>query len=162
MGAMTVEWDLIYELRADHERVRHLQEAIARGEDFSTMPYLFGSAGWWNAIDSGSIECHRIEGTITEAKPTRLPDRQDFHVVTPDGTELTGVRHGDPTRYVEGLHVRFEYVTLERAPDAPPELGTTAEVVIAVWIEHSHKRTPYVHSVLPPFPWPIDFDREKP
>ena len=83
-------------------------------------------------------------------------------MVTPDGSELTGARHGDPARYVEGLHVRFDYVTFERAPDAPPELGTTAEVVIAVWIEHSHKRTPSVHSVLPPFPWPIDFDREKP
>ena len=37
----------------------------------------------------------------------------------------------------------------------------TADVVIAVWLEHSHRRTPYLHSVLPPYPWPIDFDREK-
>ncbi len=115
MGVMTAKWDLVYELRADGERVRHLQETIARDHDFSTLPYPFGSDAWWNAIDSGSIECHRIEGTITDAKPTRLPDRQDFHMVTPDGSDLAGVRHGDPTRYVEGLYVRFDYVCLKCA-----------------------------------------------
>ena len=62
---------------------------------------------------------------------------------TTDGSKLTGVRHGDPTRYVEGLRIRFDYVT------------TTDDVVIAVWIEHSHKRTPYLHSVYPPFPGPL-------
>jgi hypothetical protein len=52
-------------------------------------------------------------------------------MLTQDGGELVGVRHGDPTRYVEGLRIRFEYVTLQRAPDTLPEFGKTADVVIA-------------------------------
>jgi hypothetical protein len=158
---MDTRWDLIYELRAHEKEVRELQEVSVNGHGFATTPYLFGTKEWWDAITSGSIERRNIEGTITEAKPERLRDRQEFRTVTYDGADLIGVRHGDPTRYVEGLHIRFDYVTLERAPDTPPEFGTTADVVIAVWIGHSHKRTPYLHSVLPPFPWPIDFDREK-
>jgi len=159
---MDTRWDLIYELRSHEEEVRQMQEVSAKGHGFSTTPHLFGTEEWWAAIASGSIERRTIEGTITEAKPERLPDRQEFRMLTQDGAELIGVRHGDPTRYVEGLRIRFEYVTLQRSPDTPPEFGTTADVVIAVWIEHSQKRTPYLHSVLPPFPWPIDFDREKP
>jgi hypothetical protein len=155
--AMVTKWDLIYELRADEEHVRQLQAASANGHGFSATPYLFGSKEWWVAIDSGSIERRAVEGTITGARPTSMPNRQEFRMLTPDGSELTGVRHGDPTRYLEGLHVRFEYVTLQRSAAVFSEPRTTADVVIAVWIEHSHRRTPYLHSVLPPFPWPIDF-----
>jgi len=154
---MVTKWDLIYELRADDEHVRLLREESAKGHGFSATPYPFGSKEWWAAVDSGSIERRTVEGTITEARTTSLPDRQEFRMLTPDGSELTGVRHGDPTRYVEGLHVRFEYVTLDRAEAAPSQTRRTADVVIAVWIEHSHRRTPYLHSVLPPFPWPINF-----
>lgn len=75
---------------------------------------------------------------------------------TEDGSELKGTRHGDLTRYVEGLRARLEYVTLERAPDAQTELGATTDIVVAVRIEHSHKRTPLrVHSFLPSPPGPI-------
>jgi len=153
---MVTKWDLIYELRADEKRIRQVQEETA------PVDGLFGTKNWWAAIKTGAIERRTVEGTITEAKPTRLPDPQEFRMSTPDGSELRGVRHGDPTRYVEGLRIRFEFVTVQRSADVPSELNTTADVVIAVWIEHSHHRTPYLHSVLPPFPWPIDFDREKP
>ena len=154
-AAMVAKWDLIYELCADEERIRQVQEETAQVDG------LFGTKKWWAAIKAGSIESRTVEGMITEARPTSLPDPQKFRMRTPDGSELTGVRHGDPTRYVQGLRIRFEYVTVRRPSDAPSELDT-ADVVIAVWIEHSHKRTPYLHSVLAPFPWPIDFDREKP
>ena len=156
---MVTKWDLIYELRADEDRVRRVQQETAQGDGISPAPYVFGTKKWWAAIAAGFIERRTVEGTITEARPTSLPDPQEFRMVTPDGSELIGVRHGDPTRYVEGLQLRFDYVTLERSATATSNPGTTADVVIAVWIEHSHKRTPYLHSVLPPFPWPIDFDR---
>jgi len=150
---MVTEWDRIYELRADEKRISQVQEETAQVDG------LFGTKKWWAAIQAGSIERRTVEGTITEARPTSMPDPQEFRMRTPDGSELTGVRHGDPTRYVEGLRIRFDYVTIQRSADVPSELATTADVVIAVWIEHSHKRTPYLHSVLPPFPWPIDFGR---
>ncbi len=156
---MVTKWDLIYELRADEARVRRMQEESASGHGVSASPHLFGSKDWWAAIRSGSIERRTVEGTITEARPTSLVDPQEFRMLTADGSQLTGVRHGDPTRYVEGLHIRFEYVTLQRSEAAPSDPDATADVVIAVWIEHSHRRTPYLHSVLPPFPWPIDFGR---
>ena len=156
---MVAKWDLIYELHSDEKRVHQVQEETAPADGRSTAPYLFGTNEWWAAIDAGSIERRTVEGTITEARPTSMPDPQEFRMSMPDGSELIGVRHGDPTRYVEGLGIRFEYVTVQRSTDAPSELSTTADVVITVWIEHSHKRTPYLHGVLPPFPWPIDFDR---
>ncbi len=126
---MVKKWDVIYMLCAEEEHLLHVQEGV--------------------------IQRRTLEGTITEAKPTSMPDRQEFRMRTQDGSELTGVRHGDPTRYVEGLHIRCEYVTLQRSPDAPPELDATADVVVAVWIEHSHKRTPYLHSFYPSPPGPI-------
>ena len=152
---MARKWDLIYELRADEKHVRRLQKESAHGCGFSTTPYLFGSKEWWAAIDSGAIERRTVEGTVTEARPTSMPDQQDYRMRTSDGSELTGVRHGDPTRYVEGLGIRFEYVTLQRSVESAPEPGSTADVVIAVWIEHSRKRTPYLHSFSPSPPGPI-------
>jgi hypothetical protein len=149
---MVKKWDLIYELRADKKRVSELQEESAKGEGFSSSPYLFGSKRWWAAIDAGSIERRIVEGTITEAKPASMPDRQEFQMRTADGSELTGLRHGDAMRYVEGLGIRFEYVSVQ----CSPELGASAEdVVIAVWIEHSHKRTPFLHSFYRSPPAPI-------
>jgi hypothetical protein len=152
---VVTRWDLIYELRSDEDAVRRVQEQNAKGRGFSTSPYLFGSTEWWDAIASGAVERRCVEGTITEAKPTSMPDRQEFRMLTQDGVELTGVRFGDPMRYVEGLRLRFEHITLRRGPEAPSELGTTADVVIAVCIEHSHKRTPYLHSAATFFPAPI-------
>ena len=133
------------------------ETAKVPGYGLSTDPYVFASNEWWAAIDAGSIERRSVEGTITDAQPTSMADRPEFRMRTADGSELTAARRGDPTRYVEGLRIRLEYVTLRRSPGAPPELGTTADVVIAAWIEHSHKRTPYLHSVYPPFPGPLIF-----
>jgi len=154
---MITKWDLIYELRAHRKHVQRVQEESAKNPSYglSTTPYLFGSKEWWAAIDAGSIERRRLEGTITDAQPTSMADVPDFQMLTQDGYELTGTRHGDPTRYVKGLRLRLEYATLERSPEAPPELGTTDDVIIAVWIEHSHKRTPYLHSFYPSPPAPI-------
>jgi hypothetical protein len=155
--AMATQWDLIYELHAGEEHAHRLQDERAKAPDYSssTTPYRLGSKSWWAAINAGSIERRSVEGTITEAQPTSLPDRQEFRVRTPDGSELTGVRHGDPTRYVAGLRIRLDYVTLQHPPEAPTATGTTDDVVIAVWIEHSHKRTPYLHSFYPSPPSPI-------
>jgi hypothetical protein len=148
---MVKKWDLLYDLRDDVERVRRVQKESAR----SSAPYLFGSEEWWAAIDADSIERRSVEGTITEAQPTSMADRPEFRMRTDDGSELSGFRHGDPTRYVEGLHIRFDYVTVQRSPEAQLDLNTTADVIIAVWIEHSHKRTPYLHSFYPSPPGPI-------
>ncbi len=114
-AAMVTKWDLIYELRADENRVRLVQQETAPGDGLSTAPYVFGTKKWWAAIEAGSIERRTVEGMITEARSTSLPDSQEFRMLTPDGSELNGVRNGDPTRYVEGLHLRFEYVTLQRS-----------------------------------------------
>jgi hypothetical protein len=117
---MIKKWDLIYELRAENA-----------------------------AVEPGSCERRIAEGTITEAKPTSMPARQEFRMRTDDGSELTGVRHGNPMRYVEGLRIRVEYAS------APQELVATEGVIVAVWIEHSHKRTPFLHSFYPSPPAPI-------
>ena len=154
---MVKKWDLIYDLREDVKHVRRVQEQSASSPDdgFSSAPFLFRSQEWWAAIDHGSIERRSVEGTITEAQPTSMVDRPVFRMRTQDGSELTGLRYGDPTRYVEGLHIRFDYVTVQRSPEAQLDLNTTADVVISVWIERSHKRTPSLHSFYASPPGPI-------
>jgi hypothetical protein len=104
---------------------------------------------WWTALDKGAIERREVEGTITAVY--RAPsDRPEFRMRSEDGTAWSGARHGDPTRYVEGLYVRLEYVSVERAADGRSELDTTADVAMAVWIEYSHRRTPLrEHSFFP-------------
>ena len=110
---MVKKWDLIYELRSDRKHVQRVQEASAANASYglSTTPYLLGSKEWWEAIDAGSIERRRLEGTITDAQPASMTDVPEFQMRTEDGDELTGTRHGDPTRYVKGLRLRLDYVT---------------------------------------------------
>jgi hypothetical protein len=143
---MSDDWDLVYDLRTDADRIRSIQAASVNraGYGYPTQPYHFGSREWWAAIESGTIERHAIDGVVAAVYWGSMGDWPEFRVRAADGSERTWTREGDVTRYVEGLRVRVEYVTLDRKPDAPaPQLGPTSDVVIAVWLERSEERTPY-------------------
>jgi hypothetical protein len=142
---MPDRWDLSYDLRQDLAYVRQVQDASSTrpGYGFPTTPYLFGSDAWWAAVDAGAIERRSVDGVITAVYWGSMGDWPEFRMSTPEGYERTWTRQGDLTRYVEGLRVRVDYVTLDRKPDAAvPELGATSDVVIAISIETSLERTP--------------------
>jgi hypothetical protein len=81
-ASMTDQWDLIYDLRADAERVRQVQDASLNrpGYGFPTTPYLFGSAEWWSAIDSGAIERRRVDGIISAVYWGSIGDWPEFRL----------------------------------------------------------------------------------
>jgi hypothetical protein len=143
---MSSDLDLVYDMRADIDRVRDVQEASLHrpGYGFPPVPYLFGSDPWWAAIHTGAIERRSFEGVISAVYWGSMGDWPEFRVRAADGSERRWTREGDVTRYVEGLRARVDFVTLDRKPDHPAvELGPTSDVVIAIWLEQSDQRTPY-------------------
>ena len=147
---MVKKWDHSYSLRRDADHVRQLQEA-SRADHGA----LVGSDEWWAAVADGTIPHGGFEGVVAKLYRLDTGELFEFGMTTADGAELTCAFKGDPTRYVEGLGVRFEYVTVEHA-DGRSGDETTTDVVTDVWIEHSHRRTQLrLHSFYPPPPHPI-------
>lgn len=139
--------DVVYDLRDDKQRVRHMQEATRSRPDagLAPVPALIGSWRWWRAIKTGKLETVAVEGTITKAMWTGMGDYPEFSMVDANGETTNWTREGDYTRYVEGLAVRVEYVVQFFKDTIPAvaqgHLGPTTNQVIRISIEHSSARS---------------------
>lgn len=149
-AARSFQWTLVYDLAADAEHVRDVQEASLHrpGYGFPPEPVLFGSPEWWREIETGRIPTRWVEGVIADVYWASMADWPEFRMRSADGAETTWTRMGDVRRYVEGLHVKVSYVELERKKDARTDvlstLGPTSEVKLQMWVEESVLRSPAV------------------
>ena len=85
--AMVKKWDLIYELR----RTRNTSvrcKSRPRTAAGSRPPRSLREQAVVGGDRFGLHRARSMEGTITEAKPTSMPDRQEFRMRTADGSEL--------------------------------------------------------------------------
>jgi hypothetical protein len=139
--------DLVYDLRADKLRVRHMQEATKGRPDvgLAPVPTLVSSWRWWRAINSGRLPSTTLEGTVARVYWGSMGDWPTFTLRTTVGETSNWTREGDHTRYVEGLAVRLQYV-VQRYKESIPEKnlwrGTReTKLVIRIWLEASDLRS---------------------
>ncbi len=138
------EWEQVYDLRADSDYVRLVQDASLNkpGFGFPPEPYLFGTPAWWAAINDGIIRAGEVVGTISAVYWGSMGDWPEFKLLAHDGIETTWTRRGDVTRFVEGLEAKVRYATLQpKEHPAFPE-GGPRNVVLGIWVEPSDERTP--------------------
>ena len=146
----SLQWTHVYDLAADTEHVRDVQEASLHrpGYGFPPKPVLFGSPEWWREIETGRIPTRLVEGVIEDVYWASMADWPEFRLHSSDGAETTWTRMGDVRRYVKGLHAKASYVELERKKDADKDvvsmLGPTSQVVLHMWVEESVLRSPAV------------------
>ncbi|QKE82887.1 hypothetical protein [Arthrobacter sp. NEB 688] len=138
--------ELQYDLRADKAHVRAMQKATRKRPDvgLAPVPALVGSWRWWRAIDSGRYPSTILDGTITRVFWGSMGDWPMFTLRTLEGETSDWTRQGDPTRYVEGLAVRLQYV-VQRFKDSVPDwsLAGTREtnLIVRIWLEPSSLRS---------------------
>ena len=80
-AAMVTKWDLIYELRADEDRVRRVQEETAQGDGFATAPDVFGTKKWWAAIKAGLIEGSILDANGVENQLATMPGKNELRAM---------------------------------------------------------------------------------
>jgi hypothetical protein len=132
-----VEWELVYDLAADPDRIEASQHnTLTTDGGLAPEPALLGSEEWWAAIDRGDLPTHRVDDEITRVYWASMNDWPEFEVG--HGSKKAWTRMGDSTRYVPGLRVRLDYVVMRfRSPTPTPEM----EIVLKTWVEKSRLRS---------------------
>jgi len=124
----------VYDLRRNRNRVADVQHATLHTDRYGIVPDhgLFGSDEWWQAIGSGAIETHTVEGHISRVYMSGHNDFPEFEV--DDGSSRTQwERFGDDDWYVVGRRIRVDFV-LTRSRYS----GDLSPTVIRVWIGDDH------------------------
>ena len=108
---MDTKWIKVYDLSDDEELVTKVQNATLNTTDFGLVPEiaLYGSTEWWEAISSGLIQKHAIEGVITSAFTSGDSNWPQFEV-DDNGVKTVWTRFGDHSLYDVGCRVKIEYV----------------------------------------------------
>lgn len=105
--------------------------------------------GLWEKLDGGYLvrSWVKIHETAEEKGRTRRKDRERKHHPIPDGIQMehapesTPTLNGAPTDSLSLIHDR--YTTGQNSAGNPPAIPeTTAQTIIAEWIDHTPKRPP--------------------
>jgi hypothetical protein len=126
----------VYDLRRDRKHVAHVQHATLHTDRFGVVPDhgLFGSDEWWQAISSGAIETHTIEGRISRVYMTGAPGGNFPEFEVDDGSSRTQwARLGDDDWYVVGRRIRVDFVQTRLRYD-----GDRVPSVLRIWIGDDH------------------------
>ena len=111
MGIMNTKWINVYDLSDDNELIAKVQNATLNTTDFGLVPEiaLYGSTDWWEAISSGLIQKHEIDGVITRVFSSGDSNWPQFEVDA-NGEKSVWTRFGDQSLYEVGRRVKLEYV----------------------------------------------------
>ncbi len=139
-----IDWDVIYELRTDHDR---LNAMIALSQDkrspdmgLAPTPYLVGSREFWKAIAAGDLETTVWEGSISETYWAGMGDMPRFKILSDSDEVSDWIQWGDPHRFVAGL--RAKVLTVQMPWKKPNDmLGRESRLVLSVSLERSELRT---------------------
>lgn len=136
----------VYDLRADLDHVRAMQDASLHRQDAGLMPdpHLVGTDEWWSDITDERTPTVTVLGTVTRVWWGSMGDWPMFEVTASSGQRSEWTRAGDYARYVVGLMVKLRYVVQrykEGVQLASFQDGTT-ELVLSVDLEASDERSP--------------------
>jgi hypothetical protein len=108
---MTTKWIKVYDLSDDDELVANVQDATLNTKDFGLIPEiaLYGSMLWWEAISTGLIQKHLIEGVIARVFTSGDGIWPQFEI-DDHGKKTVWTRFGDQSLYEVGRNVKLEYV----------------------------------------------------
>lgn len=133
MGPLGQQLRKIYDLREDSQRMQLMQKRAASGAAFSPRdPIPIGTDDWWNAIETGQIELHVVEGRIEAVYMSGHNDFPSFSVKSQE-VITTWPRVGNDAEYQPGRLCRIEYV--ERAYERQNPQLPFLHTVLRVWIE---------------------------
>jgi hypothetical protein len=125
----------VYALWNDRALIKRIQEVKGKGAEFYHAHGLFGSAGWWNAIERGQLPLHTVRGTICDLDMEGPDDVPRFRILCDDGSVTRSIpRKGMPRlpltadrRYKIGRDVIWQYVTLGGAKQQRP-------FTVSIWV----------------------------
>lgn len=109
----------IYSLRADPEPIKHMQNAsLSKGTAGLKITHgLIGSPEWWQAIESGALQVHKLRGKISRFWPGHHGDWPEFELEEVNGhrsvwaCELPAGQAR--SAFAEGAAVEVDYVLQE-------------------------------------------------
>lgn len=108
---MNTKWVKVYDLSEDDELIEKVQNATLNTNDFGLVPEiaLYGSEEWWEAISSGLIQTHLVEGVITDVFSSGDSNWPQFEI-DDNGRKTVWTRFGNQNLYEVGRRAKIEYV----------------------------------------------------
>jgi hypothetical protein len=131
----------VYDLKEDTGLIYTYQSYTREGRcGFVPEHGLFGSEEWWEAIKSGALPAHTLEGPILRADTLQTSgmleqDYLELEIADPDSPGLSWNLFDDQTdrsRFVVGQQARLTYVlqrgqsTLSSGPE---------KIMLEVWLD---------------------------
>lgn len=131
-----MEWVKVYDLTEDRQFIELVQRASRDSGPFGLeqKPALFGSPEWWQAIESGEVPKHWVEGVVERPLWTGMNDFPEVEIREDSGVVSRWVRWGDPSQYSKGRRVRLCWV-MQHANEDMAGLGLDQQQVLEVWVE---------------------------
>jgi len=133
---------MVYRLQDDVVRIRQIQQATLRTEEFGIEPThgLFGSDEWWEKVASGELPVATISGQISRVYMGSMGDWPEFELTESDGTKSSWTREANSKElselYVVGRAVEIDFV-LQRHKPKSYDGGAEHKILIAVRIDVS-------------------------
>jgi hypothetical protein len=124
----------IYALRKDQRLIDLVQAATLETRDYGLVPTngLFGSDEWWDAIETGELDVHFLEGTISRVYMSGHNDFPQFEIEA-RLNRSQWERKGDDSAYIVGKRVKVVYV--EQLLKRGFGVGRDHACVLEIWIE---------------------------
>lgn len=103
----------VYNLKEDIERIKNVQQASLDKNSLSGYKIedglLFGTIEWFNALESGKILKHVVQGVISRVYTSGHNDYLEFEIENNQG-KTTWTRDGNSSAYKVGRNVELTYV----------------------------------------------------
>ena len=120
----------IYSLKSDARHIENVQKATLETESYGIVSEhgLFGSSEWWDALKSGEIKIHALEGVISKVYMSGHNDFPEFKIEAA-GNVTSWERKGNIALYKEGVPVKIEYVLTKSKYDQK-----FSPTILNVWV----------------------------
>jgi hypothetical protein len=129
-----------YDLKVDEDRISAIQRATLNTPDFGIEPTdgLFGSAEWWETVESGNLVTHTLSGTVTRVYMGSMNDWPMFQLTDDSGAKSEWTREVNTREqdalYVVGRAVEVDYVIQRHKPQSWDK-GAETKCVVQIRVE---------------------------
>lgn len=138
-----VDWQVVYELKDDAERIALVQRATLTTRDFGLEPThgLFGSPEWSRHVETGNLPLQTLKGTISRVYMGSMGDWPEFEMQCDDGSCQSFTRYqtapdgSQDHLYAVGRRIEVDFVWQDFRHGASQRgLPPTSRVITAIRI----------------------------